>query len=235
MASTSLLLPLSSIFSTNLSKNHHQTIGRTQIRSGFTRKCVSVFRVQANSIGTTEEAEGYNITKRRDLLMGLGFCMVSSFLVGSTYAEAAGLPPEEKPKLCDATCEKELENVPMVTTESGLQYKDIKVGAGPSPPVGFQVAANYVAMVPSGQIFDSSLEKGRPYIFRVGADQVVKGLDEGILSMKVGGKRRLYVPGSLSFPKGLISAPGRPRVPPNSPVIFDVSLEFIPGLDSDEE
>ncbi|KAL3339059.1 hypothetical protein AABB24_027934 [Solanum stoloniferum] len=125
--------------------------------------------------------------------------------------------------------------VPMVTTESGLQYKDIKVGRGPSPPVGFQVAANYVAMVPSGQIFDSSLEKGRPYIFRVGADQVVKGLDEGILSMKVGGLRRLYVPGSLAFPKGLTSAPGRPRVAPNSPVVFDVSLEFIPGLESDDE
>jgi len=125
--------------------------------------------------------------------------------------------------------------VPMVTTESGLQYKDIKVGRGPSPPVGFQVAANYVAMVPSGQIFDSSLEKGLPYLFRVGSGQVIKGLDEGILSMKAGGKRRLYIPGPLAFPKGLVSAPGRPRVAPNSPVIFDVSLEFIPGLDSEEE
>ncbi|CAO2821813.1 unnamed protein product [Amaranthus hypochondriacus] len=123
----------------------------------------------------------------------------------------------------------------MVTTESGLQYKDIKVGDGPSPPIGFQVAANYVAMVPSGQIFDSSLEKNTPYIFRVGSGQVIKGLDEGILSMKVGGKRRLYIPGPLAFPKGLTSAPGRPRVPPSSPVIFDVSLEYIPGLETEEE
>ncbi|XP_058094211.1 peptidyl-prolyl cis-trans isomerase FKBP16-3, chloroplastic isoform X2 [Magnolia sinica] len=150
-------------------------------------------------------------------------------------AKGAGLPPEEKPKLCDNECEKELENVPMITTESGLQYKDIKIGQGPSPPVGFQVAANYVAMVPSGQVFDSSLEKGQPYIFRVGSGQVIKGLDEGILSMKIGGKRRIYIPGSLAFPKGLNSAPGRPRVAPNSPVIFDVSLEYIPGLESDEE
>lgn len=125
--------------------------------------------------------------------------------------------------------------VPMVTTESGLQYKDIKVGSGPTPPVGYQVAANYVAMVPSGQVFDSSLEKRQVYIFRVGSGQVVKGLDEGILSMKVGGKRRLYVPGSLAFPKGLASAPGRPRVAANSPVVFDVSLEYIPGLDDEEE
>ncbi|KAK4721032.1 hypothetical protein R3W88_011265 [Solanum pinnatisectum] len=235
MASTSLVHPLSSAFSINLFKNHHQTIRKPQIGNGVTRKWGLRLWAQKNLMGTVEEAERYNATKRRDLLMGLGFCGVTSFLVGSCYAEAAGLPPEEKPKLCDATCEKELENVPMVTTESGLQYKDIKVGRGPSPPVGFQVAANYVAMVPSGQIFDSSLEKGRPYIFRVGADQVVKGLDEGILSMKVGGLRRLYVPGSLAFPKGLTSAPGRPRVAPNSPVVFDVSLEFIPGLESDDE
>lgn len=153
----------------------------------------------------------------------------------SPAAYAAGLPPEDKPRLCEAECEKELENVPMVTTESGLQYKDIKVGKGPTPPVGFQVAANYVAMVPSGQIFDSSLEKGLPYLFRVGSGQVIKGLDEGLLTMKAGGKRRLYIPGPLAFPKGLVSAPGRPRVAPNSPVVFDVSLEYIPGLESDEE
>lgn len=171
--------------------------------------------------------------KRRDAI-GL-LCGLSSFFINSFNVIGAGLPPEEKPKLCDSTCEKELENVPMVTTESGLQYKDIKVGEGPSPPIGFQVAANYVAMVPSGQIFDSSLEKGQLYIFRVGSGQVIKGLDEGLLSMKIGGKRRLYIPGSLAFPKGLTSAPGRPRVAANSPVIFDVSLEYIPGLEVDEE
>ncbi|XP_031374061.1 peptidyl-prolyl cis-trans isomerase FKBP16-3, chloroplastic-like [Punica granatum] len=97
------------------------------------------------------------------------------------------------------------------------------------------VAANYVAMIPNGQIFDSSLGKGQPYIFRVGSGQVIKELDEGILTMKTGGKRRLYIRGSLAFPKGLTSAPGRPRVAPNSPVVFDVSLEYIPGLELDEE
>lgn len=173
---------------------------------------------------------------RRALLLGaaLGVLGAPAFFAPAAFdAVAAGLPPEEKPKLCDAACESELENVPMVTTESGLQYKDIKVGEGPSPPIGFQVAANYVAMVPNGQIFDSSLEKGQPYIFRVGSGQVIKGLDEGILSMKVGGLRRLYIPGLLAFPKGLTSAPGRPRVPPSSPVVFDVNLLYIPGLDDE--
>ncbi|KAG2585451.1 hypothetical protein PVAP13_6KG391000 [Panicum virgatum] len=169
-------------------------------------------------------------TRRGLLGVALG---ASALGLAALDAVAAGLPPEEKPKLCDAACESELENVPMVTTESGLQYKDIKVGEGPSPPVGFQVAANYVAMVPNGQIFDSSLEKGQPYIFRVGSGQVIQGLDEGILSMKVGGLRRLYIPGPLAFPKGLTSAPGRPRVPPSSPVVFDVNLLYIPGLDDE--
>ncbi|OVA08801.1 Peptidyl-prolyl cis-trans isomerase [Macleaya cordata] len=173
------------------------------------------------------------LVKRRDMI-GLAFG-ISCLVISSSDANGGGLPPEEKPRLCDSACEKELENVPMVTTESGLQYKDIKLGQGPSPPTGFQVAANYVATVPNGQIFDSSLEKGLPYIFRVGSGQVIKGLDEGILSMKVGGKRRLYIPGPLAFPKGLNSTPGRPRVAANSPVIFDVSLEYIPGLEVDEE
>nr|AFK45408.1 unknown [Medicago truncatula] len=191
-----------------------------KVKSTETRECT------ANDI--------FNTNSRRDFL-GLALGVSTLFIHSVDAANGAGLPPEEKPKLCDGTCEKELENVPMVTTESGLQYKDIKVGQGPSPPVGFQVAANYVAMVPSGQIFDSSLEKGQLYIFRVGSGQVIKGLDEGLLGMKVGGKRRLYIPGSLAFPKGLNSAPGGPRVAPNSPVVFDVSLEYVPGLDVDED
>lgn len=92
-------------------KNHHQRIRKLQTGNGVTREFGLRLWAQENLMGTVEEAERYNTTKRRDLVMGLGFCGVTSFLVGSCYAEAAGLPPEEKPKLCDATCEKELENV----------------------------------------------------------------------------------------------------------------------------
>ena len=59
--------------------------------------------------------------------------------------------------------------------------------------------------------------------------QVIAGLDEGLGSMKVGGVRRLYIPGNLAFPKGLASGPGRPRVPPKTPVVFDVELVYVPG------
>ncbi|KDP43917.1 hypothetical protein JCGZ_20927 [Jatropha curcas] len=225
---SSLLLPIGSVSLQSLHASRHGS-SCDKVRSLASNLELTV---RASRTGNSNK-DAMGSIKRRDVL-GLGFG-VSSLLIDSCNAIGAGLPPEDKPKLCDDTCEKELENVPMVTTESGLQYKDIKVGKGPSPPIGFQVAANYVAMVPSGQIFDSSLEKGQIYIFRVGSGQVIKGLDEGILSMKVGGKRRLYIPGLLAFPKGLTSAPGRPRVAPNSPVIFDVSLEYIPGLEIDEE
>ncbi|KAG2727685.1 hypothetical protein I3843_01G164700 [Carya illinoinensis] len=226
----SLLLPIGSAFGNSLFANH-QAISSDKVH-GLVVRC-STLDLKAEASRARELRDEFNVIKRRDVI-GLAFGL-SSLFIDSFEAKGAGLPPEQKPRLCDDTCEKELENVPMVTTESGLQYKDIKVGAGPSPPVGFQVAANYVAMVPSGQIFDSSLEKGQIYIFRVGSGQVIKGLDEGILSMKAGGKRRIFIPGSLAFPKGLTSAPGRPRVAPNSPVIFDVSLEYIPGLEVDEE
>uniref|UniRef100_A0A0F7H0B2 peptidylprolyl isomerase n=1 Tax=Pelargonium nanum TaxID=59882 RepID=A0A0F7H0B2_9ROSI len=228
---SSLLLPIGA--SGKSLCGTHQGVSCDKFR-GLVPRCSNLeagLRV-SRTIGCDYKAK-LSLMKRRDMI-GLVFG-ASTLLLDSYDANGAGLPQEEKPKLCDENCEKELENVPMMTTESGLQYKDIKVGTGPSPPVGFQVAANYVAMVPSGQIFDSSLEKGLPYLFRVGSGQVIKGLDEGILSMKVGGKRRLYIPGPLAFPKGLISAPGRPRVPPSSPVVFDVSLEYIPGLEIDED
>ncbi|KAK6118629.1 hypothetical protein DH2020_047621 [Rehmannia glutinosa] len=239
MASATLLLPLGCTFGRGNSSNR-QRLYKINVGAGV-QSIASEPRLQ--ELKTNEHEDEFGFMNRRNLI-NLGFGLLS-LLSGSTFAEAAGLPPEEKPRLCDDACEKELENVwldfykemwiqvPMITTESGLQYKDIKVGGGPSPPVGFQVAANYVAMVPSGQIFDSSLEKGQLYIFRVGAGQVIKGLDEGILSMKAGGKRRLYIPGPLAFPKGLTSAPGRPRVAANSPVVFDVSLEYIPGLEDE--
>ncbi|EEF32649.1 fkbp-type peptidyl-prolyl cis-trans isomerase 2, chloroplast, putative [Ricinus communis] len=217
---SSLMVPMASASVKNLS-----TTRRGNKVRGFTVQC------------SNSELNFCSI-KRRDII-GLVFGVSSSIMLvdsSSEVAKGAGLPPEENQDYVMMLVRRSLKcMVPMVTTESGLQYKDIKVGKGPSPPIGFQVAANYVAMVPSGQIFDSSLEKGQFYIFRVGSGQVIKGLDEGILSMKAGGKRRLYIPGSLAFPKGLTSAPGRPRVAPNSPVIFDVSLEYIPGLEVDEE
>jgi peptidylprolyl isomerase len=154
-------------------------------------------------------------------------------------ARATSLPEETAPAplLCDAACAAALERPgapELVTTPSGLQYREIVVGTGPKPSVGFQVVCDYIAMTPAGRVFANSLDNGKPYDVRVGAGQVIPGLDEGLLSMRVGGVRRLYIPGGLAFPKGLKAAAGRPSVPPGSPVVFDVALRYIPGLEEDE-
>lgn len=164
---------------------------------------------------------------RRDALVGL----VSLSAVALQAPCALAIDDEAPPTLCSAECASELAQKERVTTPSGLEYQDIVVGTGPSPPSGFQVVVNYIAMTPQGKIFDNSLQRGSPYDIRVGADQVVPGVDEGIRSMQVGGVRRMYVPGSLAYPKGLPAGPGRARVPPASPVIFDVQLLYIPGLE----
>lgn len=167
----------------------------------------------------------------------VGVSLALSLALSPTSAALAanGLPDEEVKVLCDADCVKSLDSIEMVTTPSGLQYKDIVVGDGEMPPIGFQVVADYVAMNEKGLIFDNSVEKGKPNDIRLTGDPesatVIAGLDEGLLSMRSGGLRRLYIPGDLAFPKGLASAPGRPKIAPNSPVIFDVKLLYIPGLD----
>lgn len=161
-------------------------------------------------------------------------------LTTGTAAMADSLPDETVVKLlCDAECERVLATVEATTQPSGLSYKDIKVGDGENPPIGFQVVVDYIAMDSKGRIFDNSLEKGKPNDIRVldcikfpeEACPVIPGLEDGLLTMRSGGIRRMYIPGELGFPKGLASAPGRPAILPFTPVTFDVALRYIPGFD----
>jgi len=140
---------------------------------------------------------------------------------------AAPPPPPPQPSSCLA----DLSKAEVKSSESGLKYKDLKLGDGEEPPVGYQVVVNYVVMLSDGKVVSSTLESGFPADIRVGAGNVVKGIDEGILSMSSGGFRRLYVPGELSFQDRLPSAPGRPGVPAQSSLIVDVNLLYIPGVD----
>ena len=106
-----------------------------------------------------------------------------------------------------------------VTTASGLQYIDEVVGTGESPKQGQQVTVHYTGTLENGTKFDSSVDKGQPYTFRIGTGVVIKGWDEGIMTMKVGGKRRLIVPANLAY-----GAAGRPGIPPNATLFFEVEL-----------
>jgi peptidylprolyl isomerase len=106
-----------------------------------------------------------------------------------------------------------------VTTTSGLKYIDEVVGTGDSPTTGNNVTVHYTGTLENGTKFDSSVDKGQPYTFRIGTGTVIKGWDEGLMTMKVGGKRRLIVPANLAY-----GAAGRPGIPPNATLIFDVEL-----------
>lgn len=106
-----------------------------------------------------------------------------------------------------------------VATGSGLKYVDLVEGTGASPQPGQLVSVNYTGTLENGTKFDSSYDRGQPMEFKFATQPMIKGWDEGIKSMKVGGKRKLIVPPSLGY-----GAQGRPGIPPNSTLIFEVEL-----------
>jgi peptidylprolyl isomerase len=111
-----------------------------------------------------------------------------------------------------------------MTTASGLQITDTKVGSGAAPKTGQTCVMHYSGWLHNngakGAKFDSSLDRGEPFEFQIGKGQVIKGWDEGVASMQVGGKRTLIIPPQLGY--GERGAGG--VIPPNATLIFDVEL-----------
>ena len=144
--------------------------------------------------------------RRRQALLGAG-AAVGLELFSSAAARAEG---EE-----------------LATSASGLQWKDVEVGTGAAPVQGALISAHYTGTLENGRKFDSSYDRRQPLKFAVGVGRVIKGWDMGILGtddippMKVGGKRKLVIPGDLAY--GARGAGGG-LIPPNATLVFDVEL-----------
>ncbi len=134
---------------------------------------------------------------------------VYSALAGVCVPACADDKPKDKPE------EK------VVTTDSGLKYVDLKEGAGAAAKTGDTVEVHYTGWLKDGKKFDSSLDAGKPFSFKLGAREVIKGWDEGVAGMKVGGKRKLIIPSNLGYGPG-----GTPdgTIPPNAELTFEVEL-----------
>ena len=105
-------------------------------------------------------------------------------------------------------------------TPSGLQYWDIKKGLGATAASGHSVTVHYTGWLLTGKKFDSSVDAGKPFTFKLGEGEVIKGWDEGVAGMKVGGKRQLRIPPDLAYgERGAADV-----IPPGATLIFDVQL-----------
>lgn len=105
-------------------------------------------------------------------------------------------------------------------TDSGLKYEDLVLGEGDAAAAGKRVRVHYTGWLTSGSKFDSSVDRNDPFVFNLGAGQVIRGWDEGVQGMQVGGKRKLTIPPQLGY--GARGAGG--VIPPNATLVFEVEL-----------
>jgi len=107
-----------------------------------------------------------------------------------------------------------------IVLKSGLKYIDVEVGEGPAAVSGKDVTVHYTGTFPNGKKFDSSVDRDEPFTFKLGAGRVIKGWDEGVAGMRIGGKRKLIIPSELGY--GKRGAGG--VIPPDAVLHFDVEL-----------
>lgn len=155
----------------------------------------------------------YNIHMGKRLLIGFGIAIAIIVLgIGLQY-----LAPPQSPK-ADITSQNP---TPAPTIpDQPVKIEDLTVGTGKEAKSGDTVTVQYKGMLKDGTVFDSSYDRGQPFTTKIGVGQVIKGWDEGIPGMKVGGKRRLTIPYSKAY--GDAGMP--PKIPPKSDLIFEVEL-----------
>ena len=131
-----------------------------------------------------------------------------------------GLPAQDSKSAAKKPDTKEEAKPPkVVTTASGLKYQDLVEGTGESPKDGDRVLVHYNGWLLSLKKFDSSVDRGQPLPFRLGRGEVIKGWDEGVATMKVGGKRKLVIPPDLGY-----GDKAHGMIPANATLVFEVQL-----------
>lgn len=113
-------------------------------------------------------------------------------------------------------------NGKVIKTASGLQYEDMTIGDGNSPKTNQHVLVDYLGTLENGTKFDASYDRGEPFEFQIGTGGVIAGWDEGVATMKVGGRRKLIIPAALGY-----GSADKGAIPPNSTLIFDVTLKGV--------
>ena len=149
----------------------------------------------------------------------LGMWSLATRLLIATVAGATAVAAPMVLSAADGTAPAKTSGKP-TTTASGLKYWDLKKGTGAVAKSGDAVKVHYTGWLTDGKKFDSSVDRGSPFEFKLGAGLVIKGWDEGVAGMKVGGKRQLRIPPGLGY--GEKGAGG--VIPPNSELVFDVEL-----------
>jgi peptidylprolyl isomerase len=143
--------------------------------------------------------------------------MTRSLSLVLAFAAAAALPAAAETTAASKTTAAHTQTV---TLPDGLQYTDLKVGKGALPKPGQTAVVHYVGTFPDGKKFDSSRDRGVPFEFPLGAHRVIPCWDEGVATMRVGGRRKLVCPPALAYgPKGYPGA-----IPPDATLWFDVEL-----------
>jgi FKBP-type peptidyl-prolyl cis-trans isomerase len=134
---------------------------------------------------------------------------------------AQPLPTALPPATASASASAKPAPAGPIVTPSGLEIEDLRPGSGAEAHAGDRVTVQYVGTLTDGSEFDSSRKPGRsPFVFKLGAGQVIKGWDEGVVGMRVGGLRRLKIPGDLAY--GQRGHP--PQIAPNATLVFEVEL-----------
>lgn len=169
--------------------------------------------------GWDEGVTGMNVGGKRQVIvppdLGMGSQVSSLIPANSTLVMEIELLEATAPRTTS-----EVDEADYTTTESGLKYYDLVPGTGETPEAGQTVVVHYTGWLEDGTQFDSSLDRGQPFSFQLGAGNVIPGWDEGVSTMKVGGKRQIVVPPDLGYGDQGAGA----VIPPGATLIFEVEL-----------